>query len=137
MYKSMLPVYNRFMSNQEIKKNRTQAAIQLMKEANYDPLKELIRIAQDDRVALEDRIDCHKALIKYVYPTLKHVEVDAQIKQDLIVQVKQFMRPEKVVSIEGARDAKQLPGQGVPIQDSATELRALGQLQGHPAILPD
>ena len=137
MYKVPPLRYNIHMSSHEVKKNRTQAAIQLMKEAGYDPLKELIRIAQNPAVALEDRIDCHKALIKYVYPTLKHVEVDAQIKQDLIVQVKQFMRPEKVVSIEGARDAKQLTGQGIPIEDSSTELRALGQLQGHPAILPD
>lgn len=124
------------MSQSEIKKNRTQAVIQKMKEHRYDPLDALINVAKDDRVPLDVRIDCHKTLIKYVYPTLKHVEIDAQVKQDLIVQVKQFVKPEKVVPI-GEKHDKQLTGQGIPIGGQIIEARVAGAINGHPDILAD
>jgi hypothetical protein len=102
------------MTQKEIKKNRTQAAIQKMATAAYDPMQALIDIAQNPSTPLDTKIDCHKTLIKYIYPTLKHVEMDAQIKSDLIVQVKQFVKPEKVIQIESARHDK-LPGQGISL----------------------
>lgn len=130
-------------TNSSISRMRTAAVIQAMKEKRYDPLKELIDIAMKADTPRDEKIDIAKSLMKYAYPQLKHVEVDAQVNHGLTVQVRQFVKPDSVIGTE-KEDAK-IAGHGQPIgiPASAGTVVDVGAAAlpvgagGHPDIIPD
>lgn len=149
------------VTNNTVKKNRSQAVIQKMKERRYDPLDALIDIAQHPDTELETAVDIHKTLMKFAYPTLKHVDIEAQVKSDLIIQIKQFRNPNtpEIVDLEkesnnafGSEFGQFRPvGESrtpIPIGrdhdavveslvNSAVDLKSAASLGGHRDVLPD
>lgn len=56
----------------------------LEKELHYDPVKELVSIAQRSGTNTATKVAIAKEIMKYRYPMLKAVEIDAQVKAPVI-----------------------------------------------------
>ena len=65
-------------------------AIALMNERGYDPIRELIKIANNSTTDERTRIDIHKHLAKYVYPEQKAVDLNVSGDLNLTVNVVKF-----------------------------------------------
>ena len=121
---------------------RTAAVIQKMKEARYDPLEALIDVAKTTQ-DYEIKVDIAKTLMKYCYPQLKHVEIDAQVNHGITVQVRNFMKPNNVIHLEKQDDKITGPNQpiGIPTKAGAEGNPITAGLPtgagGHPDIIPD
>lgn len=87
------------------KEARTDLLIKKMKAKRYDPMDSLIDIAMDADTPLDMRIDCHKILAKHTYPTLKSVEMEANVQTVFNIQLEDFASRLKeknnVIPIEG------------------------------------
>lgn len=126
----------------QISKMRTAAVIQKMKEKRYDPLEALIEVAQETQdKAL--RVDIATTLMKYCYPQLKHVEVDAQVNHGISVQVRQFIKPSNVIQMENPDARTAIPtGQKLIQGESEAECDPIKAglpvgAGGHRDIIPD
>jgi len=49
------------------------AVREIMQKLGYDPIEEMVAIAQDPGVALDVKTDLHKALAPYMYPRLNNL----------------------------------------------------------------
>jgi hypothetical protein len=120
---------------------RTAAVIQKMKERKYDALDEMIDIAETAKKTgdLETRLEVAKTLLPYVYPKLKHIEVDAQVNHGITVHVRQFVKP--ATAIEEENERLRLSGDSEPSEsdriDEAIRAQLPVGLGGHPDIIPD
>ena len=67
-------------------------ARKILEEYDADPVEALAKAMKDEKVPLDLRIDCAKALLPYVYPRLAAVEVSGpdggpvQTESNLVVQ---------------------------------------------------
>lgn len=161
-YAEIIGIYVVAPTPSQTAKMRTAQVIAKMKEKGYDALDELIDMAKDARRNddLETRLEIAKTLMPYVYPKLKHVEVDAQVNHGLTVHVRQFIKPERVNTDDGSiqpitnPNSRSIEGTGVqaaiPVRSSALTtrqeisgeelVRAAGlpvSAGGHPDIIPD
>lgn len=161
-YAEIIGIYVVAPNASQTAKMRTAQVIAKMKEKGYDALDELIDMAKDAKRNddLETRLDIAKTLMPYVYPKLKHVEVDAQVNHGLTVHVRQFIKPERVNADDGSiqpianPNSRAIEGTGVqaaiPVRSSAItggqEISGEDLLRtaalpvsagGHPDIIPD
>jgi hypothetical protein len=64
--------------------------IHLMNERNYDPIRELIKIANNNNTEEEVRISIHKELAQYIAPKLKSTDLQVSGDLQLTVNVVKF-----------------------------------------------
>lgn len=64
--------------------------IHLMNERDYDPIRELIKIANNNTTAEEVRISIHKELAQYIAPKLKSTDLQVSGDLQLTVNVVKF-----------------------------------------------
>jgi hypothetical protein len=57
---------------------RNLEAIRLLKKLKFDPLSELITLAQDPSASRQDRITIATTLMAYAYPRLKSIDVELE-----------------------------------------------------------
>lgn len=65
------------------KKRRADLLLHTMKEGNYNPLEELIRLATSKGVDTKTKIKIATDMMQYVYPKQKAVEVDQKQGQQV------------------------------------------------------
>lgn len=100
------------MQKQEAK----ERAANIMESAGYDPIAELVSIAQDASIDRTDKISIHKELAKYVYPQLKAIDHKHVVSGGLNIQIVQFSPPKKEEPKDNGDtttiqvEAKALPG---------------------------
>lgn len=63
--------------------------LRLCEEADYNPLQELIVIAQsnDPRISLKLKAEVHKEILSYIAPKLKSIKVESSDDRQVIVQL--------------------------------------------------
>ena len=73
----------------------------LCKEKNYDPIKELIDIAQSDdpMVPLDVKVNIHKELLNYMTPKLKSIDMEKRGTETINVMIQNFGELEEVQPI--------------------------------------
>ena len=66
--------------------------LRLCEEADYNPLQELIGIAQSDdpRIPLKLKAEVHKEILSYLAPKLKSITVENSEDRQVIVQLVDF-----------------------------------------------
>ena len=66
--------------------------VRLCKEKNYDPIKELIDIAQSDdpMVPLDVKVNIHKELLNYMAPKLKSIDMEKRGTETINVMIQNF-----------------------------------------------
>ncbi len=64
--------------------------IHLMNERNYDPIRELIRIANNNLTDEKTRIEIHKELAQYIAPKLRSADLQVSGDLQLTVNVVKF-----------------------------------------------
>ena len=59
-------------------------------KAKYDPVKDLISLAQNEEVPVKERIGIHKEFLKYMAPTLKSIDIQQHVDANIQVIVRKF-----------------------------------------------
>jgi len=59
-------------------------------QAKYDPVKDLIDLAQDEETPVKERIGIHKEFLKYMAPSLKSIDIQQHTDMNIQVIVRKF-----------------------------------------------
>ena len=59
-------------------------------QAKYDPIKDLINLAQNEEVPVKERIGIHKEFLKYMAPSLKSIDIQQHTDMNIQVIVRKF-----------------------------------------------
>lgn len=85
----------------------TLIARAVMEERGYNPIEALMDIAEDEENSIKIRVDAHKELAKYYAPQLKAMDINANVKSGISINVVNFSKKislaQGVTSEEGAQ----------------------------------
>ena len=82
---------NTILGSSRVKPTEMREALAVyFDQAKYDPIKDLINLAQNEEVPVKERIGIHKEFLKYMAPSLKSIDIQQHVDANIQVVVRKF-----------------------------------------------
>ena len=88
---SVAKAKNTMLGSSRVKPTEMREALAVyFEKADYDPVKDLISLAQDDETPVKEKIGIHKEFLKYMAPSLKSIDIQQHVDANIQVVVRKF-----------------------------------------------